>query len=75
MTLAQILRNMTTGHGNDSDGGTEDGERRSFRDVPSELGGERTYECHICGEIRVEEGPGVCSECGTSMRNRGAPVE
>jgi rubrerythrin len=67
---------MATSHGSDSDREPESGERRSFRDVPTELGGERTYECYTCGAIRVaDDAPGACSECGASVRNRGAPLE
>ena len=66
---------MATRDGDDPDAGTDDG-RAPYRDVPSELGGERTYECYVCGETRVgSDGPGACPECGADMRNRGAPME
>ncbi len=71
----QILRDMKTRHGSDSDAGTDDG-RTEGRDVPSELGGERAYECYVCGATCVaSDSPGACPECGADMRNRGAPME
>ena len=76
LALAQILRGMATSNGSDSDRDPESDERQSFRDVPAEMGGERTYECYTCGAIQVaDDSPDVCSECGESLRNRGAPLE
>ena len=66
---------MKSRNGGDPNAETDDG-RASWRDVPSEMGGERTYECYACGETCVgSDGPGVCPECGADMRNRGAPME
>ena len=67
---------MATRDGSDSAAETDDDEGTSGRDVPSELGGERTYECYVCGETRVGSvAPGACPNCGADMRNRGAPME
>lgn len=66
---------METRHGSDSDAEADDG-RTEGRDVASEMGGERAYECYVCGATCVaSDAPGACPECGADMRNRGAPME
>ncbi|MFC7059937.1 rubrerythrin-like domain-containing protein [Halovenus salina] len=47
-----------------------------MRDVDPKPDEETPYECFECGNIIIaEDRPGLCPECGGSLRNRRMPVE
>ncbi|MFC5135170.1 MULTISPECIES: rubrerythrin-like domain-containing protein [Haloferacaceae] len=46
-----------------------------MRDVTQGVGREAAYECFDCGNVVDGTNPGTCPECGSTMRNRGTPLE
>ena len=47
-----------------------------FGDVEYDTDAESPYECFNCGTIVMSEvNPGICSDCGSEMRNRMTPLE
>jgi rubrerythrin len=47
-----------------------------MRDVYTDPGEERPYECFQCGAVVVADAdPGRCPDCSGPMRNRRMPIE
>jgi len=47
-----------------------------MRDIQYDSTAEQEYECPRCGDlVTARSHPGTCTDCDTTFRNRGTPLE